>query len=421
MECNKYICIDLKSFYASVECVDRGLDPMTADLVVADSERTDKTICLAVSPSLRKRGIKSRCRVFEIPKNIEYITAPPRMKLYIDYSAKIYGIYQRFICRDDIHVYSIDEAFMDVTHYIKLYNKTPVQIGKMIMDAVFEETGIRGTCGCGDNLYLAKIALDITAKHSPDFIGELTEKSYRDRLWNHKPLTDFWRIGKGTERHLRRLGIYTMEGIAKMNPDILFKSFGVDAELLIDHAWGREPVTLADIKTYKPKNHSLSSGQVLARDYSYDKGKIIVWEMMEQLCLDMVERGLTAESVTLCIGYSRKLEMPPDIGTGVFTVDTNSEILAIPVVTDVYERIADRKSGIRRISITCNGVKKQMEWQETMFLGQEHLARGKSIQDATLKIKKRFGRNALIKGIDLTEGATAMERNVQIGGHRSGE
>lgn len=269
-----YVCIDLKSFYASVECRERGLDPMTTNLVVADPERSDKTICLAVSPAMKKLGVPGRCRVFEIPKGIEYIMAPPRMQLYIDYSAEIYAIYLKYISKEDIHVYSIDEVFMDVTDYLAMYQMSAKELSVRIMEDILEHTGITATAGIGTNLYLAKVALDITAKHVEDHIGILDEESYCKTLWNHKPLTDFWRIGKGIANRLEQSGIRRMGEIAHADEDMLYRMFGVDAELLIDHAWGRESTTMQDIKSYRPKTNSLSSGQVLECDYTFEKGKL---------------------------------------------------------------------------------------------------------------------------------------------------
>ena len=268
-----YLCIDLKSFYASVECVERGLDPMKAKLVVADPSRTEKTICLAVTPALKALGVKNRCRVFQIPKGIDYITAPPRMALYLDYSARIYSIYLKYAAPEDIHVYSIDEVFMDVTDYLPARKMDARQFAVTIMADIKNTLGITATCGIGSNLYLAKVALDIISKHASDFIGILSEDSYRETLWNHRPMTDFWRIGEGTVRRLERLGIQTMGEVAHADERVLYKTFGIDAELLIDHAWGRESTTMADIKNYVPETHSLSSGQVLSCGYGYEKGK----------------------------------------------------------------------------------------------------------------------------------------------------
>ena len=282
------LCIDLKSFYASVECVERGLDPMTANLVVADPERSDKTICLAITPAMKKLGIRNRCRVFEIPKAVPYIMAEPRMKLYIDYAAAIYNIYLNYISKEDIHVYSVDEAFLDVTSYLKLYHMTARELAKTIMQDILQQTGIQSTCGIGTNLYLAKVALDILAKHADDGIGYLDENLYREKLWQHKPLTDFWRIGPGISRKLANYGITTMESIASSNEDFLYRLFGIDAELLIDHAWGREPTTIADIKAYMPKTNCVTSGQVLMRDYEFAEGLLIVKEIADLLKLFLV-------------------------------------------------------------------------------------------------------------------------------------
>lgn len=325
-----YVCIDLKSFYASVECRERGLDPMTTNLVVADPERSEKTICLAVSPAMKKLGVPGRCRVFEIPKGIEYIMAPPRMQLYIDYSAEIYAIYLKYISKEDIHVYSIDEVFMDVTDYLAMYQMSAKELSVRIMEDILEHTGITATAGIGTNLYLAKVALDITAKHVEDHIGILDEESYCKTLWNHKPLTDFWRIGKGIANRLEQSGIRTMGEIAHADEDMLYRMFGVDAELLIDHAWGRESTTMQDIKSYRPKINSLSSGQVLECDYTFEKGKLVVKEMADLLCLELVEKGLVTDSITLHVGYSNRLEKKPAHGTIGLRNSTSSASCADP-------------------------------------------------------------------------------------------
>ncbi len=351
-----YICIDLKSFYASVECAERGLDSMTAKLVVADMSRTEKTICLAVSPAMKALGVHNRCRIFEIPSDIEYIAAVPRMQLYIDYAAEIYGIYLKYISKDDIHIYSIDEAFMDVTDYLTMYQLSAKELGMKIVEEIYDMLRIHAACGIGTNLYLAKIALDITAKHSPDFVGELTEKTYQETLWNHKPLTDFWRVGAGTAKKLEGYGILTMGDIAHYDEDFLYHLFGIDAELLIDHAWGREPTTIADIKAYKPDTNCISSGQVLARDYNFEDGKLIVKEMMDLLCLDMVEKKIVTKSVTLHIGYANRLNVPSAHGTASLDDETNSDILLIPAIASLYERIANPQFQIKRVNISCNNV-----------------------------------------------------------------
>ena len=427
MENRTYICIDLKSFYASVECVERGLDPMTTNLVVADPERSEKTICLAITPSMKALGIKNRCRVFEIPKNVDYIIAPPRMQKYIDYAAEIYAIYLRFISKDDIHIYSIDEAFLDITEYLTTYHMNAKELALMLMGEILREVGVRATCGIGTNLYLAKIALDITAKHAPDFIGILDETSFRELLWDHKPLTDFWRIGKGTATTLQRYGITTMRQIAEMDENFLYNTFGIDAELLIDHAWGRETVTIADIKGYKSKTNCLSSGQVLMRDYTFEEGRLIVREMMDLLCLDLVEKGLVTESVTIAIGYSNALHDDPARGTAKLQKATSADSVILPAVTALYDRIVDRKKPVRRINITCNHVLEAEEAdvvQLSLFdnvAEDESSKRNHSVQKAVLEIKKKYGKNAILKGMNYSEAATTRERNRQIGGHKSGE
>lgn len=416
-----YLCIDLKSFYASVECVARGLDPMTTKLVVADPERTEKTICLAITPAMKALGIKNRCRIFEIPKHVEYITAPPRMQKYIDTSANIYAVYLKYIAKEDIHVYSIDEAFMDVTDYLELYHMSARKLGQTIMEDVYQTTGIRATCGIGANLYLAKIALDITAKHAADFIGELDEESYRFSLWHHKPLTDFWRIGSGIARRLEPYGIRTMKDIAEADEDFLYGLFGVDAELLIDHAWGREPVTMKDIKSYKSRTNCISSGQVLAGDYPYEKGLLVVKEMMDLLCLDLVEQNLVTKSVTLHVGYSNRLNVPSAHGTTALDVETNSDLLLIPAVAKLYQQIVLPGCGIRRVNITCNNVVPETYHQYHFLVDGDELERSRKMQRAVLDIKHKYGKDAILKGMNLEEGATTRERNHQIGGHKSGE
>lgn len=415
-----YICIDLKSFYASVECVERGLDPMTTRLVVADPERTDKTICLAVSPAMKELGVRNRCRVFEIPQSISYITAPPRMQLYIDYSADIYRVYLKYFSKEDIHVYSIDEVFIDVTDYVKLYEMTPRMLGEAVMSDVLRTIGIPSTCGIGTNLYLAKVALDITAKHAADRIGELDEDAYRRDLWDHRPLTDFWRVGPGIANTLERRGIYTMREIANAQEDDLYHLFGVDAELLIDHAWGRETVTMADIKAYKAENNCLSSGQVLACAYSYEKAALIVKEMADLLCLDLVDKDLVTTGATLHISYDKNLLRESSHATVSFVMPTSSARLILPEIEYLYRRIADKRGGIRRVNLTFLKVEKEECRQYNFLIDTKELEKEKKIQQAMLSIKKKYGKNAVLKGMNLEEGATTMERNMQIGGHKSG-
>ncbi len=416
-----YICIDLKSFYASVECVDRKLDPLTAKLVVADPERSQKTICLAISPAMKKLGIKNRCRVFEIPENLEYIMATPRMQRYIDVSADIYGIYLKYIAKEDIHVYSIDEVFMDVTDYLGMYQMSAAQLASLIMEDVLKTTGITATCGIGTNMYLAKIALDISAKHIKGNTAFLNEEMYQKTLWNHRPITDFWRVGAGIAKRLERHGIYTMKDIAMAKEEVLYSLIGVDAELLIDHAWGREPTTIAQIKAYKPKHNSLTNGQVLSRESTHEEGRLIVKEMTDLLCLELVDKGLVTDSISLQIGFENRLELPMARGTTTLPITTSSAKTILPYVEALYERIIPKNMGIRRVNLSFNNVVDEAYQQYDLFIDPAELERERKMQKAMLDIKKKFGKNAILKGMNLEEGATTMERNQQIGGHRSGD
>lgn len=415
-----YLCIDLKSFYASVECVERGWDPLTARLVVADPERSEKTICLAVSPALKQMGVPNRCRVFQIPKEIPYKMAPPRMQLYIDYAAEIYGVYLKYIAKEDIQVYSIDEAFLDVTDYLHLYQMTAVELGRKIMQDILDTTKIPAACGVGTNLYLAKVALDILAKHETDRIAYLDEARYREKLWKHKPLTDFWRVGRGTVERLSNMGICTMEEIAHARESLLYKSFGIDAELLIDHAWGREPVTIADIKAYRPKNTSFSSGQVLPRDYEYEEGALVVKEMADLLCLDLVDQGLVTSHISLVIGYSNQKCFEPAKGSTTLRSATSSNRRLLSYVEQLYRRIVRPGAYIRRITLTYTGVMTEDYQQFDLFSDPEETEKDVKAQRAAISIKQCYGRNAILKGMNLEESATTIERNGQIGGHKSG-
>ena len=415
-----YLCIDLKSFYASVECVERGWDPLTARLVVADPERSEKTICLAVSPALKQMGVPNRCRVFQIPKEIPYKMAPPRMQLYIDYAVEIYGVYLKYIAKEDIQVYSIDEAFLDVTDYLHLYQMTAVELGRKIMQDILDTTKIPAACGVGTNLYLAKVALDILAKHETDRIAYLDEARYREKLWKHKPLTDFWRVGRGTVERLSNMGICTMEEIAHARESLLYKAFGIDAELLIDHAWGREPVTIADIKAYRPKNTSFSSGQVLPRDYEYEEGVLVVKEMADLLCLDLVDQGLVTSHISLVIGYSNQKCFEPAKGSTTLRSATSSNRRLLSYVEQLYRRIVRPGAYIRRITLTYTGVMTEDYQQFDLFSNPEETEKDVKAQRAAISIKQRYGRNAILKGMNLQEGATAKDRNSQIGGHKSG-
>lgn len=490
-----YLAIDLKSFYASVECVERGLDPLDTHLVVADEKRTEKTICLAVTPALKAYGIPGRVRLFEVMQKAEminrerlrkngyhafsgasvsakaletdaslqlqYLVAPPQMAHYIQISTQIYQIYLRYVAPEDIHVYSIDEVFIDISSYLKMYHCTPRALAERMIKAVLRETGITATVGIGSNLYLAKVAMDIVAKHMPADqdgvrIAQLDEISYRKQLWDHQPLTDFWRIGNGYQKKLSDSYLYTMGDIARcslQNEDKLYRLFGVNAELLIDHAWGWEPCTIADIKAYRPENHSISQGQVLSCPYSRSKARLIVKEMTDQLVLDLVGKGLAADQVTLTVGYdgasvpddyhgilqkdrygkkipkqahgSRKLE---------YTTDSFQEILK--AVLELFDQITDEKLMVRRMYVVANHVIPAAEVPEerpvqlnlfedaaAIQQAQEHrkmaLEREHRLQKTLLAIKGRYGKNAILKGMNFQEGATARERNGQVGGHRA--
>ena len=417
-----FICIDLKSFYASVECVERGLDPFKANLVVADPTRSQSTICLAITPAMKKLGVKNRCRIHEIPAGIEYITAMPRMQLYIDYSARIYSIYLRYVSKEDIHVYSIDECFMDVTNYLSLYHMTGKEMAVELMDAVMKETGITATAGIGTNLYLAKVAMDIVAKHVEDHIGILNEISYRQQLWDHRPLSDFWRIGSRTEKKLAGYGIHTMGDIAYTSvtsEDWLYKMFGIDAELLIDHAWGLESCDIHDIKNYHTEEHSLSNGQVLMRNYSFEEAAVVVREMTDVLVLDLVSKGLITGSVTLWIAYDHRYERPSSHGTVRLTSLTNSSSTIMDEVDKLYQKITDRHTGIRRIEICANRVMPEGYLQYDLFTDPAAVEKEKNLQQAILDVKKRYGKNAIMRGANLLDCSTYRERNNQIGGHRA--
>lgn len=444
-----YIAIDLKSFYASVECVERGLDPLTAKLVVADESRTDGTICLAVSPALRALGVPGRARLYEAKRIArDFVIAPPRMKKYMEISTKIFGIYAGFVSPDDMHVYSVDEVFIDATSYLKNYKMTAHELAMAMIKKVLAETGITATVGIGSNMYLAKIAMDIEAKHMPaDMngvrIAELDEMSYRRKLWGHTPITDFWRVGRGYARRLARLGIYTMGDLARYSmsgAEKLYAEFGVNAELLIDHAWGYEPVTMQDIKKYKTNNHSVSSGQVLSGPYDYDRARVVVSEMADALALDMVRCGLTADQIVLTVGYdvgSAKKYMGeivkdrygrsiPKHAHGTINLGeyTNSASKVIHKVLELFDRIVDKDLKVRRMYVVANhvihGGRNKMV-QLDIFTDyeklEEEMVREQNMQKAILKIKSRYGKNAILKGINFEDGATMRERNKQIGGH----
>ncbi|TAH74707.1 MAG: DNA methylase [Anaerolineaceae bacterium] len=502
-----YIAIDLKSFYASVECIERNLNPMTTNLVVADASRTEKTICLAVSPSLKSYGIPGRPRLFEVVQRVkevnaervrnapnqaftgtsyndvklknapelslDYIAAPPRMAYYMEYSTRIYNIYLKYIAPEDIHVYSIDEVFMDVTNYLQTYNLSARELTMKIIQEVLTTTGITATAGIGTNLYLAKIAMDIVAKHIvPDKdgvrIAELDEMSYRRILWSHRPLTDFWRVGRGYAKKLEENGLFTMGDVARCsigkpndfyNEGLLYKLFGINAELLIDHAWGWEPCTIADIKAYKPSVNSLGSGQVLQSPYTFEKARLIVREMTDLLVLDLVDKGLVTDQMVLTVGYDICNLSNPEIKKkykGQVTTDqygrsvpkhahgtvnlgrlTSSTKLITDAIMDLYSRIVDENLLVRRVNISANHVVDERsvfktysfeqldlftDYETEQKIKEEEevlLEREKKIQHAILDIKKKYGKNAILKGMNLEKGAMTVERNRQIGGHKA--
>lgn len=506
MQNKYYICIDLKSFYASVECIERGLNPLDANLVVADSSRTAKTICLAVTPPLKSYGLSGRSRLFEVIKTVRdvnvarrrklpdhrfsgesfiqsellanpslelsYIIAPPRMAYYIEYSTRIYEIYLKYIAHEDIHVYSIDEVFIDATAYLNTYKMTASELASKIIRDIYDTTGITATAGIGTNMYLAKIAMDIIAKKSaPDEtgarIGELDEMSYRKLLWSHKPITDFWRVGKGIAKKLSSVGLYTMGDIAKCsvgglddyyNEELLYKLFGINAELLIDHAWGFEPCTMEHIRNYKPSAKSISSGQVLSCPYDFKKAKLAVREMTELLSLDLVEKGYQTKQIVLTIGYDVSNLTDPKLMThireissdfygrkipkhahGTANLDkyTASSRLITDAVMKLYDKITDKNLLIRRMNISAANLLKEDELpkgngyhQLDFFSGldgqkerpieeEKRLEKEKALQKAIIDIKKRYGKNAVLKGMNFEEGATSIKRNSQIGGHKA--
>ena len=355
MDDRMYVCIDLKSFYASCECVERGLDSMTTDLVVADPARGNGAICLAVSPSLKSKGVKNRCRLYEIPSGMKYIIAVPRMKLYMEYSAKIYSVYLKYISKDDIHVYSIDECFIDITDYMKIYGLSAKEMAMMLMDKVLKETGIYATAGIGTNLFLAKVALDITAKHSKDRLGYLDQKIFKDKIWHHRPITDIWNVGRGIAARLESHGVYDLAGVALMSEKTLYKEFGVNAEYLIDHANGEESCTIKDIHNYKSKSSSISNGQILFEDYNFNDAKIVLREMVDMLSLDLVDNNLFTNSISLYVGYSKDV-IRPSGGTKKLSEYTNSSKKLVQYFLDYFDSTVKKGYPIRKINIGFNNL-----------------------------------------------------------------
>ena len=411
-----YLCIDLKTFYASVECVARGLDPFTTNLVVADASKGKGAICLAISPALKKLGIKNRCRLLEIPDDIKYIAAMPRMKKYMEKSAEIYGIYLKYVSKEDILVYSIDECFLDVTTYLKLYNKTAKALAKMIIEDVVKTTGITATVGIGTNLFLAKVALDITAKHSEDNMGYLDEELFKLTIWHHKPITDIWNIGRGIANRLLKYGVTDLCGVTNLDEKILYQEFGVNAEFLIDHAYGVEPCTIKEIHSYRSKNNSLSNSQILPEDYNYDDAFLILKEMIELNVLSLVEKGLVTNSISLYIGYSKDI-IKPTGGSYKLGIYTNSYQELKKNFEDLFLKTTDKKTPIRRIGVGLNNVVDESFLTVDLFTNLEQLKKENDMQKAILGIKKRYGKNAILKGMNLEEKATTKNRNKLIGGH----
>lgn len=414
-----FFCIDMKTFYASVEGAERGLNPFETNLVVADLTRGKNALCLAISPKMKAQGVKNRCRISDIPKSIKYDVAPPRMQLYIDYTADIYGLYLKYFDAADIHVYSIDESFIDVTGYLNTYRKSPKELAKFIMNEIADELHIPSTVGIGTNLYLAKIALDITAKHSKDHIGYLTEKLYKETLWDHKPITDFWQIAGGTARRLEKYGINTMRGVAHCPEDLLYRVFGINAELLIDHAWGRESCQISDIKKYKPKSKSVSFSQILPRDYAYEEAKTVMIEMAYHGCQELLKRKVITQKIWVGIGYSREQHEPTGASVKLFSA-TSLPSKIRPAVEKAFNDAAIRNIPIRRLAISFDDVCDEGCEGYDLFTDWNSVEKEKSREKAVLEIKERFGKNAVLRGVNFSEGATQRERKEMIGGHRAG-
>lgn len=421
MQENKvYFVIDMKTFFASVECAERGLDPFETNLVVADSSRGEGAICLAVTPKLKAQGVHNRCRLFEIPKDIQYIVAKPQMKKYIEYASEIYGIYLKYIDKNDIHVYSIDECFIDATDYLKLYKLGAKEFAQKLMGEIREKLHIPSTAGIGTNMYLAKIALDITAKHSPDFIGLLDENTYKEKLWHHRPITDFWQISKGTEERLKRHGIYDMYGVAHANEDMLYREFGINAELLIDHAWGKESCTIADIKNYKTKKKSISNMQILPKNYNFKDGLTVIKEMLQNGCYHLYKYRYVTNLLHIYIGYG---DGEREIVKGSERINNTTNLYSFmeEAVEKLFSKIVDRSRPIRRIGIDFCGLQDLTHEQYDLFTDMEKVKKEKRLVESVLAIKEKFGKNSMLKGIDFRENATQIERNKLIGGHNSGE
>ena len=416
MEHNAYVCIDLKSFFASVECVDRGLDPFETNLVVADAARGSGAITLAITPAMKKLGVKNRCRIFEIPPHMQYITAKPRMKRYMEMSAHIYGIYLRYISPRDIHVYSIDECFIDVAPYLHTYGKTPKEMAIMLMDAVMADTGICATAGVGTNMFLAKVALDITAKHAPDNIGVLDQESFKEQLWHHRPITDIWNIGRGTAKRLAKYGVYDLHGVTLMSEKLLYREFGKNARYLIDHAHGIEPCTIADIQSYQKKSASLSHGQILFEDYNFEDALLIVKEMVDVLCLEMVQKKLVCGSIALSVNYSKEIK-PPTGASRKIGEYTNSYKSLSGYFEKLYRETARKDTPIRKVNVCVGDVVDDSNTTVNLFINNDDIMRERKLQQTVLEIKDKYGKNSILKGMNYFERSTARARNKMVGGH----
>lgn len=414
-----FLCIDMKTFYASVECAERGLNPFETNLVVADKSRGKNALCLAISPKMKAQGVKNRCRLSEIPKGIKYEIALPRMQLYIDYAADIYDIYLDYFDPADIHVYSIDESFIDVTDYLRMYNMTAKQMAKMLMNEIANRKQIPSTAGIGTNLFLAKVALDITAKHSTDHMGYLDEEEFKRTLWDHTPITDFWMIARGTANRLARYGITTMRGVANAPVELLHRLFGINYELLYDHAWGREPCLISDIKEYKGKSQSVSFSQILPRDYTYEEAKTVLIEMVQHGCLEMMRRHVITHHVSFFAGYSHD-EFEPAKGSAKMVETTALFSKICPYVEQLYEAKVNRNMPIRRLGLCFDDVCDEGCEGYDLFTNFEEVEKEKAQERAVLEIKDRFGKNAILRGTNFMKGATQRERNEMIGGHRAG-
>ena len=411
-----YLCIDMKSFYASVECALIGANPFETNLVVADESRGKGAICLAISPRMKALGVKNRCRLFEIPKGIDYIIAKPRMQKYIEFAGDIYSLYLDYFSKDDIHVYSIDESFLDVTDYLKMYNKSPYEIAKFLINQIAFQTHVPATVGIGTNMFLAKIALDITAKKSPEHIGYLDEEKFKKELWTHKPITDFWQIAGGTANRLLHMGIMDMKGIANCQESLLYKTFGINAELLIDHANGRESCTIADIKAYKAKSKSISLSQILFEDYPFEKARIVVKEMTLNGCEEMMRRHVSCNRISLYVGYSKDIHEATG-GSSKLTVTTNLYSHIIDDMLNLFDQTTDGTALIRRLGVSFSSLCDSDCEGYDLFSNFDMIDKEKKSEKAVLNIKDKFGKNSIVRAMDLDEGATQVERNKLIGGH----